>query len=283
VGYGYDYYGGFAPYVSVAERRKRAARKLEQLRKKGHAPRPVEIEGRAIVTTFWGKAWCSHLESFADFANRLPRGRTYVRNGSVIDLQIAKGEVRALVSGSEIYEATVRVAQLPAARWARARKESSGRIGSVVELLAGKLSGGVMEVLCHREKGLFPSAREISMTCSCPDGVWLCKHLAAVLYGVGARLDHAPDLLFTLRGVDGADLVADAGKAGGIAATSTTGGALGDERLAEIFGIDLEAKPPRPARLASPARAKVRPTGSSKRAKGRKKKRRGAPTRREVP
>lgn len=274
--YGY-YYGGFAPYVSVAERRKRAARTLAQLRKKGHAPRPIEIEGRTIAKTFWGKAWCDHLESFADFANRLPRGRTYVRNGSVIDLQIAKGEVRALVSGSEIYEASVRVVALPAARWARARKECSGRIGSVVELLAGKLSGGVMEVLCHREKGLFPSAREISMTCSCPDGVWLCKHVAAVLYGVGARLDHAPDLLFTLRGVDGAELVADAGKANGLTTASTSNGAMGDEQLAEIFGIDIEARTPR-----SHPRAKVRRTRLNGSGRDRKRKRREAATRRGV-
>ncbi len=266
----YGYYG-FAPYVRVAERRKRAAHKVARLRKDGHEPSPVEIAGRTIATTFWGKGWCNHLESFADFANRLPRGRTYVRNGSVIDLQIARGEVRALVSGSTIYEAKVQVQPLPTTRWARVRKECSGRIGSVVELLAGKLSGGVMEVLCHREKGLFPSTREISMSCSCPDGVWLCKHLAAVLYGVGARLDHSPHLLFTLRGVDGAELVADAGTGSGLAAASSAKGALADEQLAEIFGIDIEAKTPRPHR-----RAKVRRTRLDKPARGDKKKRIGA-------
>ena len=210
----YGYYGGFPEYVPVAERRKRAARKLAQLRKKGHDPKPVQIDGRAIATTFWGKAWCDHLESHADLANRLPRGRTYVRNGSVIDLQIAEGEVRALVSGSEIYEVKVRIQPLAAARWKAVRRECAGQIGTVVELLAGKFSSAVMEVLCHRQKGLFPGTRELAMSCSCPDGAWLCKHLAAVLYGVGARLDHAPELLFTLRGVDGAELVAAAGRGG---------------------------------------------------------------------
>jgi uncharacterized Zn finger protein len=248
VAYG-DYYG-FAPYVPVAERRKRAARKLAQLRKKGHHPAPVEIEGRLIATTFWGKAWCDHLESYADFASRLPRGRTYVRNGSVIDLQISTGEVRALVSGSEIYEATVRIAPLAAPRWKRARKECAGQIGTVVELLSGKLSGAVMNVLCHREKGLFPGAREIAMTCSCPDGAWLCKHLAAVLYGVGARLDHAPELLFTLRGVDGAELVAAAGKVDALTAVQPADSAIGGEQLAEIFGIELDAAPGAPEKRA---------------------------------
>jgi uncharacterized Zn finger protein len=243
----YGYYG-FAPYVSVAERRKRAARKLAQLRKKGHDPRPVEISGRTIATTFWGKAWCSHLESYADYESRLPRGRTYARNGSVIDLQVTKGELRALVSGSEIYDVLVRIEPLAPARWKRARKECAGQIGTVVELLSGRLSTEVMAVLCHREKGLFPGTREIRMSCSCPDGVVLCKHLAAVLYGVGARLDQAPDLLFTLRGVDGAELIADAGRAKGLAAANRAGAAIGDEHLGEIFGIEMEAKASRPAR-----------------------------------
>jgi uncharacterized Zn finger protein len=247
VAFGYDY-GGFPEYVSVAERRKRAARKLAELRKKGHDPKPVQIDGRLIAKTFWGKAWCDHLESHADFANRLPRGRTYVRNGSVIDLQIAKGEVRALVSGSEIYEVEVRIAPLAAARWKAVRRECAGQIGTVVELLAGRFSSGVMEVLCHRQKGLFPGTREVAMSCSCPDGAWLCKHLAAVLYGVGARFDHVPELLFTLRGVDGAELVAAAGRAGTIV-TSAPGSSIGKDRLAEVFGIELETSAPvNPAR-----------------------------------
>ena len=109
-----------------------------------------------------------------------------------------------------------------------------------------------MEVLCHRQKGLFPGTREIAMSCSCPDGAWLCKHLAAVLYGVGARLDHAPELLFTLRGVDGAELVAAAGKAGALARAAPGDGAIGKDHLAEIFGIEMEA--PAPAAAANAAK-----------------------------
>ena len=246
--YGY-YYGGFPEYVPVAERRERAARKLAQLRKQGHDPKPVRIDGRAIARTFWGMAWCDHLESHADLANRLPRGRTYVRNGSVIDLPIGKGEVRALVSGGEIFEAHVRIEPLGAARWKAFRRECAGQIGTVVELLAGKFSSAVMEVRCHRQKGLIPGTRELDMSCSCPDGAWLCTHLAAVLYGVGARLDHAPELLFTLRGVDGAELVAAAGKAGALASAAPANGAIAKEHLAEIFGIEMEG-----AAAAAPAR-----------------------------
>jgi len=261
----YGFYDGFGPYVSVAERRKRAARKVAQLRKKGYQPSPIQIAGRHIVKTFWGKAWCDHLESYADFATRLPRGRTYVRNGSVIDLRISNGEVRALVSGSEIYEVEARIAPLAAARWKRVRKACVGQVGTIVELLAGKLSTAVMEVLCHREEGLFPRDREIEMSCSCPDGAWLCKHLAAVLYGVGARLDEAPELLFTLRGVDGAELVAAAGQADGLAGAPPAEGSLGGDELAEIFGIELEPAM-RPVRSGSD-RGRRKPSGAAKHGK----------------
>src|SRR5262249_19784028 len=158
--------------------------------------------------TFWGKAWCANLEAYSDYANRLPRGRTYVRNGSVIDLQIEPGAVRALGGGSEVYERDGGIAARPARRGRPAaaarpgRAACAGRIDSVVELLAGKLAQGVMDRLCSRERGLFPAPSDIDFTCSCPDSARMCKHVAAVLYGIGARLDERPELLFLLRKVD---------------------------------------------------------------------------------
>jgi uncharacterized Zn finger protein len=254
----YDDDDGFPAYVSAAERRKLAARALARLRKQGKDPQPLCVATRELVTTFWGKAWAEHLASYADYASRLPRGRSYLRNGSVLDLRIAKGEVRALVSGSAVYEVTVAIEPLPAARWAAVRKRCAGQIATVVELLSGKLSGAVMEVLCDRERGLFPGHAEIELGCSCPDGARLCKHLAAVLYGVGARFDASPELLFTLRGVDGADLVADAGRAEGIAGARprAKGSAkqLAGADLAGLFGIEIEgsteAPGKRPKRIA---------------------------------
>src|SRR5260370_7874626 len=99
------------PYVPVAERRRQAQSKLKKLKKKGQSVSAVAIEGRTIAKSFWGKSWCSNLERYSDYANRLPRGRTYVRNGSVVDLQIAKGEVVAMVAGSKLY--TVKIAINP--------------------------------------------------------------------------------------------------------------------------------------------------------------------------
>jgi uncharacterized Zn finger protein len=259
VAYHHGFDGGFPPYVSAAERRKRAARALARLRKQGKAPQPVVIVGRAIASTFWGKAWCEHIEGHADLASRLPRGRAYARNGSVLDLAISTGEVRAVVSGTEVYEASVRVAPLPPARWKRVRAACAGQIATVVELLAGKLSSAVMEVLCHRTEGLFPATRELTMRCSCPDGAWLCKHLAAVLYGIGARLDHAPELLFTLRGVEVAALAAEAGKVGALAGKAAGGAGLAREELADVFGIELEGGPG-----ASPPQVTARARGAAK-------------------
>src|SRR5713101_4323063 len=206
-------FGGWTPYVPVAARRRKAEREMEKLRKKGAVLSPVKIEGRQIARTFWGKAWCENLERYRDFENRLPRGRTYVRNGSVIDLQIAPGEIKALVSGSEVYKVKVKVAPVAKARWQSICKDCAGAIDSLIELLQGRFSKGVMERVCRQKTGLFPSPDEIQLSCSCPDWADMCKHVAAVLYGIGARLDQQPDLLFRLHDVDEKELIAGAGQA----------------------------------------------------------------------
>ena len=208
-----DYFDGygFNPYVPVGTRRARAARELAKLQKKGRKMSPVAIAGRKIAGTFWGKAWCDNLERYSDYANRLPRGRTYVRNGSVVDLQVGAGCVTALVSGSTMYDVKVTVGPVGPARWRAICKDCSGAIDSLVELLQGRFSNGVMTRLCEEKTGLFPSPKDILFTCSCPDWASMCKHVAAVLYGIGARLDHEPELLFTLRKVDQQDLIANAG------------------------------------------------------------------------
>jgi uncharacterized Zn finger protein len=236
MGYGW----GWHPYVSVAERRRKAAREMDKLRKKGHPVSPVTVEGRTIVKTFWGKAWCDNLERYSDYANRLPRGRTYVRNGSVLDLQIASGEIKALVSGSEIYRVVVKVTPVTKARWRSICKDCAGAIDSLVELLQGRFSKGVMERICRQKIGLFPSPDEIKLSCSCPDWADMCKHVAAVLYGIGARLDQRPELLFRLHEVDEKELIAKA--SGGLALTKRGPDAakvLGDEDLSELFGLDM--------------------------------------------
>jgi uncharacterized Zn finger protein len=245
-----DYYG-FRPYVSVGTRRLQAARELAKLEKKGRQTSPVVIEGRTIAETFWGEAWCDNLERYSDFANRLPRGRTYVRNGSVVDLQVAPGSVTALVSGSRMYDVKVTVAPVPRARWSAICEECSGAIDSLVELLQGRFSKGVMTRLCEEKAGLFPSPKEIIFTCSCPDWASMCKHVAAVLYGIGARLDHQPELLFTLRKVDQQDLIAKAGSDLSKERKRPAGAkVLASDDLSGMFGIEM-APTTQPKRAAA--------------------------------
>src|SRR5262245_5675442 len=202
----------FRPYVSVAERRRQAQQKLKQLKKKGQSVAPVTIEGRIIAKSFWGKSWCDNLERYSDYANRLPRGRTYVRNGSIVDLQIAKGEVSALVAGSALYKIKIGIAPVRPSRWKSICRDCAGSIDSLVELLQGRLARAVMDRVCQEGDGLFPSPDEIDLSCSCPDWAGMCKHVAATLYGVGARLDEKPQLLFVLRGVDESELLAETGE-----------------------------------------------------------------------
>ena len=233
-------YFGWKPYVPVAERRKKAEKAAAKLQKKGDTLAPV-IGGRgSIAKTFWGKAWCENLERYSDYDNRLPRGRTYVRNGSVIDLKITDGSVHAQVMGSSLYKVKVDVAAVPARQWQAISADCAGSVASLVELLQGRLSKAVMERICTANTGLFPAPKEISFTCSCPDWASMCKHVAAVLYGIGVRLDNQPDLLFSLRRVDAKDLVAQAGtslpKSKKIATTTKV---LDASLLSDVFGIEM--------------------------------------------
>ncbi len=234
-GWGWDY----RPYVPVAQRRVNALREVRRLAAKGKQVLPVEIAGRIIATTFWGKAWCDNLESYSDFSNRLPRGRTYVRNGSVVDLQIEPGKITSMVSGSSLYRISIRIRPLAAARWKRLKQQCGAGIGSVVELLQGRLSTSVMAIVTNRNSGLFPAPAEIEMSCSCPDWAGMCKHVAATLYGVGNRLDQQPDLLFKLRQVDHLELIGQAGRPA--AKLKDAGGkTIAAAQLADVFGIELE-------------------------------------------
>jgi uncharacterized Zn finger protein len=270
-----DYFG-WRPYVSVAERRRKAAREMEKLRKKGHPVSPVVVEGRTIAMTFWGKAWCQNLERYSDYANRLPRGRTYVRNGSVVDLQIAPGEIKAMVSGSSIYHVKVKIVPVAKTRWKSICSDCSGAIDSLIELLQGRFSKGVMERICHQNTGLFPAPAEIKLSCSCPDGAYMCKHVAAVLYGIGARLDQQPELLFRLREVDEKELIAGAGA--DLPLTKNAPAAakiLGGDDLGAMFGLEMASEKP----AAEPARPKPKPKLAKARRGAKAEKVKGRPKR----
>jgi uncharacterized Zn finger protein len=235
----YDFY--WRPYVSVAEKRRRAQRQLAKLTRKGRPASPVRIEGRTIARSFWGRAWCTNLERYSDYESRLPRGRSYVRNGSVIDLQIAKGEIAAMVAGSDLYQVKIVIAPVAAAQWKGICRDCADSIDSLVELLQGRLAKAVMDRVSREGDGLFPSPGEIKLSCSCPDWADMCKHVAAVLYGIGARLDEIPQLLFVLRGVNENELIAGAGQSVTLAKAAPDSAKIldDDSDVAALFGLEM--------------------------------------------
>jgi uncharacterized Zn finger protein len=261
-----SWYQQWKPYVPVAKRRAQAASYAAKLAKKEKRTlSPVKIEGRIIARSFWGQAWCQNLEGYSDFANRVPRGRTYARNGSVIDLQIERGKVKALVSGSDVYRVTVAIKTLPKSLWVRIKQDCSQSIHSLIDLLQGRFDQGVMQRLSQRDDGLFPKPQEIEMDCSCPDWAGMCKHVAAVLYGVGARLDIAPELLFTLRHVDHLELITQAASAGNLDRSLAAGAdsSLAATDLGAMFGIELDhSAPARKNQSAPPRKKRSRPKGT---------------------
>ncbi len=275
-------YYSWRPYVSVAKRRAKASKQMQKLRKKGKKIEPVEIDGRTIARSFWGKAWCNHLESFSDFSNRLPRGRTYARNGSVCHLKILPGQIKAIVSGSELYNVSIDIKPLKKSVWKSIKIQCSGKIGSMLELLQGKLSDYVMGIVTKRKNGLMPLPGEIKLGCDCPDWATMCKHIAAVLYGIGNRLDTQPELLFVLRGVDATELISgDLDMT--IADTSAAAKTIADDKLADIFGADIDldiaeqtasaTKPHKKpsCRQAKPLRKKKKPVVSTQKTGNTKK------------
>lgn len=245
---------GWPKYVPVATQRAKALKQLEKMRKKGLLVAPVQLAGRAIATSFWGKGWCDHMESFSDYDNRLPRGRTYVRNGSVCHLAIKEGRIEAMVCGSSLYQVSITIKPLITTKWQAIKRSCSGRIGSLIDLLRGKLDRGVMEVVTSQKEGLFPLPGEMEFNCTCPDWAVMCKHVAATLYGVGARLDASPEMLFTLRGVRHEELIDISVAMADTVKVGTSRRRIATPALAEVFGVELaDAAGEPPAAASAPS------------------------------
>lgn len=240
------FYNGFPEYVPVAEKKRIAMLAIETLREKNPSIAPVVITGRTITQTWWGKSWSSNLESYSDYSNRIQRGRSYVRHGAVLDLQIAEGKIAALVQGSRSkpYKIDIIIAPLSKEKWGKILKECSGQIDSLNELIAGKFPKGLQELFTVKEKGLFPSPKEINLHCSCPDSAIMCKHVAAVLYGVGARFDDDSALFFSLRGINVEQLISMSitQKSQSLLEKSKGRGrrVMADADISDVFGIDID-------------------------------------------
>ena len=238
-------------YEEAQERKERLQREIAKRQKRGEKfePLPAPAGQKKLSTTFWGQAWCRNLESYQVYESRLPRGRSYLRQGNVFNLAIEPGKLSAVVAGSELYDTSIIIQPLPKKQWQKIVESSAGQVGSMLDLLAGKLGDGLMKVLTDQDGGLFPKPKEIRFNCSCPDHADMCKHVSAVLYGVGVLLDTKPELLFTLRGVDQAELLSNASSAAITDLSADTGDLAGVD-LSAIFGIDLnmDAQPEPPAK-----------------------------------
>ena len=259
----YGEYSNFPQHVTADERKRRAASALAALAKSlRREPLPVPAkEGRKIAETFWGKAWCENLERYSDFETRLPRGRSYVREGAVVDLLIEAGRIEARVAGTEVYEVAITCAPILPAAWKRIREIAAGKIESMVALLGGALPDAVLAQVTQKDGGLFPTPREITFGCSCPDSARMCKHIAAVLYGIAIRLDTVPAMLFTLRGADPNELVT-AESVDWLTLRSPSKRALDGASLSGIFGVDIVKE--KEAAYSAPPRKKSRPKAKAK-------------------
>lgn len=261
-------------YEDARERKDKIQRQIEKRRKRGERFEALAAPAgrQKLCTSFWGQSWCQNLEAYQDYETRLPRGRSYLRQGNVYNLEIEPQAIHAMVAGSELYETSISIQPLPKKRWQEIVESSTGEVGSMLDLLAGRLGDGLMRVLTDTERGLFPKPREIRFDCSCPDHAEMCKHVAAVLYGVGVLLDTRPELLFTLRGVDQAELLSHASSST-ITDLAATGGDLGGTDLSALFGIELgetEAgveEPSPPARRKAARKAAKKPAAKKAAAK----------------
>jgi len=275
-------YWGYPEYVTVAEKKARAARKLKELSKKNPNMKPVVIEGSKIARTWWGKAWNLNLEQYADYSNRIGRGRNYLRHGAVLDLQIEPGEVNALVQGSRSkpYSVCIKIQTLKKEIWRNIKTACEDTLESFHELLAGKFPKALGEIFTSRDTGMFPAPIEIKFSCSCPDWANMCKHVASVLYGVGARLDEDPKIFFRLRDAEIGELikqtVADRAEKLLEKAGRKSSRIIEDGDISSVFGIDLEeqvasvghdpseSKPSRKKTLIAASPAKRKPTAKKK-------------------
>ncbi|MBI2392068.1 MAG: hypothetical protein HYV09_20925 [Deltaproteobacteria bacterium] len=230
-----SYFGGFDAHATAAEHGALAGGALiDELDELDPVP-PIAGD---ITRSFWGRAWCANLESHGEWAERMPRGRSYVRNGSVLDLRVSRGRVDARVQGTFLYFVSIRVERVGKLHWRNLIAASRGDVRSPSALLAGAVPRQVLEALCHRDRGVLPAPHEIAFTCSCPERVAMCKHVAATLYGVGARLDERPELLFLLRSVDHRALV-DLSADGDAAPVDPT--VLDAAAIEEMLGIQVDA------------------------------------------
>ncbi|MGE3271568.1 MAG: SWIM zinc finger family protein [Chloroflexota bacterium] len=196
--------------------------------------------GPELATTWWARRWMAALDGFG-WAGRLSRGRSYARNGRVLDVEFSRGAIRARVQGSERqpYRVEMSVERFPDQVWDRVIGALARQALYAAKLLAGELPAEIVQLCDTAEAPLFPShPNDITMKCSCPDWAVPCKHVAAVHYALAAELDRDPFLLFRLRGRTREELTA------ALRARRSSFGSAGAARMAAESQAAAETKEP---------------------------------------
>lgn len=223
------------PYVRVKKRRETAESVAARLTAEGEELQPARAHGKAIASSFWGRAWCRAIEDWQDYESRLPAGRSLLKNGGVIDLKLSENLALAQVVSDRLYQVRIRFSGVEEEQLDALRKACAGRLTSLIDLIRGDLSDDVMSLICDPAYGLFPRYSELKPACDCLDDAVLCRHAAAALYAIAPRLDDQPELFFTLRGIDPESFFTlDP------AAVEETPGDLTAEELSATFGIEIE-------------------------------------------
>lgn len=260
----------------------KAEKARKALQKKGILLEPVIVQKRAIATSWWGKAWAENLERYSDYENRLPRGRSYVRSGAVLDLKITEGTITALVAGSRLkpYSITITITPLDKKHLSALQERSRTSLDSLQLLLTGEFPIDLKNDFFKQTSGLFPSPKEIKLDCTCPDWAEMCKHVAAALYGTAVRLDEKPELFFMLRGVDVNSFIGKAVKEAGRTIAKKAAGksartlAVNTGEMEALFGISLETtdnKPEPVIKKTGKTAPKKKPVATKKKETGVKK------------
>ncbi len=221
--------------LRVGEHKKKIATFLKENNDDSSLPVTVKSH-RKICQNYWGEAWCRYVSVYDDYGYRLGPGRSYVRAGAVVHLEIEQGKVSAKVLGSSLYEVEIDVSPLDKDSLKEMLSDEVTGISSMVDLLEGKIPDSMSQSLLCPEGGLFPQSTDIKFSCTCTDYATMCKHVGATLYGIGVRFDEDPHLFFHLRGVDPRILVQK-----GVAENSLQeSNSENHQELGELFGIDWE-------------------------------------------
>ena len=200
-----NYYKNMYPSYtqpSAEELRRKAETSVMKAGKCGQKYEPVCVAGTKICQRWWGIAWCRNLEQYADYTSRIGRGKRYVRAGAVLDLKIEASHILAKVQGSRQrpYQVEIRINPLTEKAVKKIQQQCVSKIKSLEELVAGEFPEELQHIFIGTD-GLFPKPSDITFDCSCPDWACMCKHVAAVMYAVGVRLDENPFYFFKLRGI----------------------------------------------------------------------------------